>query len=648
MKNNKIALAVFLAFSGHANAEINMVTPDVVVTANPLIESIDVDAYSSTSALVTDKQIKDLNAVDIASALRTTPGVQISRFNPVGGYGGDEGGMVTIRGIGSSRPGSEIKTYVDGVPFYMGVWNHPLLDMLPVNGMSAITVYKSPQPQINGNNFASIDLTTKNPTEDGVHGDVRLSAGSFGTVSEQANITVREGAIDYTFAQGYAKSNGHRANADGELNNGMGKVGVQINEHWRTEASFIYVDSYARDPKPSNQYNTVQYSPHFGAYQGIPKYSTEAGMLTASLSHSYDNLSGEVRVYANKGEGVWYNSPSYGPATMYNKFEMSGIKIKEELSPWDGGHIKVGLDYDHLSGHLKGSNPYTNAIVDSDLPDFHITSPYVAISQNLKINQEWTLVPSAGVRFYEHSVYESKTAPHAGLSLVSDKATVFANVSRGINYVGLDGPALQSWGALYMSPTSWKTLAPQELDHHEIGAKLSPVNGTQIDVSLFYDETNNRYMYDGSGAIAYMTGGYHTNGAELSVKQKLGDDWLAFANYTYLDPSISYLPYMPKNSIAVGINGHVSDLKLAIDAQHQSKMLGLNSSRFDANGTGNLYAQVNSFTVANVRLSYPTAQLGKKGEIFLAVENLFNTKYEYVPGYTMPGISGQIGLSASF
>ena len=371
-------------------------------------------------------------------------------------------------------------------------------------------------------------------------------------------------------------------------------------------------------------------------------------MLTASLSHSYDNLSGEVRVYANKGEGVWYNSPSYGPATMYNKFEMSGIKIKEELSPWDGGHIKVGLDYDHLSGHLKGSNPYKNAIVDSDLPDFHITSPYVAISQNLKINQEWTLVPSAGVRFYEHSVYESKTAPHAGLSLVSDKATVFANVSRGINYVGLDGPALQSWGALYMSPTSWKTLAPQELDHHEIGAKLSPVNGTQIDVSLFYDETNNRYMYDGSGAIAYMTGGYHTNGAELSVKQKLGDDWLAFANYTYLDPSISYLPYMPKNSIAVGINGHVSDFKVAIDAQHQSKMLGLNSSRFDANGTGNLYAQVNSFTVANVRLSYPTAQLGKKGEIFLAVENLFNTKYEYVPGYSMPGISGQIGLSASF
>mgnify|MGYP000308265566 CR=1 FL=1 len=37
--------------------------------------------------------------------------------------GGDQGGAVFIRGMGTSRPGSEIKTYVDGVPFYMPVWN---------------------------------------------------------------------------------------------------------------------------------------------------------------------------------------------------------------------------------------------------------------------------------------------------------------------------------------------------------------------------------------------------------------------------------------------------------------------------------------------------------------------------------------------
>ena len=639
MKIKKITLAVLFSIASLAQAKEKIAAPEVEVNANPLIESIDVDEYSSSSSVVTDKQIKDLNATDIASALRMTPGVQISRFNPVGGYGGDEGGMVAIRGLGSSRPGSEIKTYIDGVPFYMGVWNHPLLDLLPVNAMSSISVYKSPQPQINGNNFASIDLTTKTAAENGIHGDTRMSAGSFGTFTEQAALYGKQDAWDFMLAQGYAKSDGHRANANGELKNAIGKVGFQIDEHWRAEAGFMYVDNNARDPNPANL-----------SVNGAPKYATEAGMLTASLSHHYENLSGEVKFYVNKGEGIWYNSPSYGPATMYNKFDMDGIKIKEDFSPWQGGHIKAGLDYDHLSGHLKGVNPYdsSHTPIDAELPDFYITSLYMAMSQDFKINQEWTLVPSAGVRFYEHNVYASKSAPHAGLSLVSDKATIFANISRGINYVGLDGPALQSWGTFWANATSWKNLTPQELDHHEVGAKLKPFEGTQIDMSLFYDEVNNRYMYNGNGGYAYMTGGYHNKGAELAVNQKICENWLAFASYTYLDPSINSLPYMPKNSFSLGLNGRVGDFKVAFDAQHQSKMLGLNSSRFDQGGNGNLASPVEAFTVANIRVSHAVSQLGSKGEVFLAVENLFDEKYEYVPGYTMPGIAGQVGFSASF
>jgi len=57
----------------------------------------------------------------------------------------------------------------------MPVWNHPLLDMLPVNGMKSITVHKSPQLQINGNNFASVNLETKNATEEGVVGNASIS-----------------------------------------------------------------------------------------------------------------------------------------------------------------------------------------------------------------------------------------------------------------------------------------------------------------------------------------------------------------------------------------------------------------------------------------------------------------------------------------
>jgi iron complex outermembrane receptor protein len=93
--------------------------PNLGVTAKPDIAEIEIDKFSSTPAVITDETIRDLHAADLASALRNTPGTQISRYNPVGSFGGVEGGSVFIRGMGLSRPGSEIKTYIDNVPMYI-------------------------------------------------------------------------------------------------------------------------------------------------------------------------------------------------------------------------------------------------------------------------------------------------------------------------------------------------------------------------------------------------------------------------------------------------------------------------------------------------------------------------------------------------
>jgi outer membrane receptor for monomeric catechols len=109
----KLALAASLIVAGQCTcaklAECN-------VTAKPDVAEIEIDRFSSTSALITDETIRDLHAADLASALRNTPGTQISRYNPVGSFGGDQGGSIFIRGMGLSRPGSEIKTYIDNVP----------------------------------------------------------------------------------------------------------------------------------------------------------------------------------------------------------------------------------------------------------------------------------------------------------------------------------------------------------------------------------------------------------------------------------------------------------------------------------------------------------------------------------------------------
>lgn len=643
-----VVLALSCALAAPALAEDVVHVPDVPVQASPIIEEVHIDAYSSVSDVVTEEQLRDQNAVDLMSALRRTPGVQISRYNPVGAYGGDQGGAVFIRGLGLSRPGSEIKTYVDGVPLYVGVWGHPAIDLLPINGMESITVYKSPQPQVNGNNFASINLETREAREEGLHGDVRMSAGSFDTVIEQFNLFGKQGPLDFMLAQGYTSSNGDRDNAEGDLRNVMGKVGVQFNEHWKASVSFLIARNNVNDPGDSRQ---PELNP-------TPEYISKTNLVTLGLSHQHGDWKGDFKIYHNDGQSDLHDDAVWG--TFISGFEMSGLKWQEEFSPWTGGTITAGLDIDRTSGDVRGK--FTGDIppfflgpgipvignVKIDVPEFRVTSPYLAMSQEVKLNEAWSLVPSAGLRFYEHNKFESKTAPHAGLALASDTVTLFANISRGINYPGLEAPALQAALPFLFTGVAWDQLSPEEDRHQEIGAKFTPRASTQIDVSLFQDHIKNRYIYDPAVGTAYFNAGnYRMNGAELSIKQNINTNWVVFAGLTLLDPSINHLPYTPEKAFTAGLNGKLGPLNLAVDAQYQDEVWALNRDRNNNPATLNTQ-KVDSFAIVNARVSYPLAALGKKGEVFLAVENLFDREYEYRPGYEMPGVSGQLGFSASF
>ena len=119
----KLALAASLIVAGNVHAQS---LPNVIVTAKPDIAEVEIDKFSAVSAVVTEETIRDLHAADLSSALRNTPGTQITRYAPVGSFNGDQGGSIFIRGMGLSRPGSEIKTYIDDVPMYLPQWNHAL------------------------------------------------------------------------------------------------------------------------------------------------------------------------------------------------------------------------------------------------------------------------------------------------------------------------------------------------------------------------------------------------------------------------------------------------------------------------------------------------------------------------------------------
>lgn len=626
-------------FGTEAARAQDIALPPVEVTAHPIIQNVVVDPYSGTSAVITDDQIRDQNSLDLPSAMQNTPGTEISRFNPVGSYAGDQGGRVFIHGLGSGAPGAEIQTYIDGIPVYSPVWGHPLLDALPVNGMDSITIFKGPRPWINGDNFGSIDLQTKHATEDGIHGDGQASAGMFGTAIEKGDLYGRLGNVDFMLSEGFARSDGARPNAFGQIGDILGRAGVQINDQWRADLSFMYVNSHADDPQPDL----------YARVPATPQYDTQLGMVSGTLSHDYGTLKGEMKLYFTDANSQWKNT-TYALApvlsNVYNAdygFQTFGARWNEKIAVWTGGVIEVGIDYDQISGHNTTEAPFPTP-VNIGSPLFELTSPHIALHQDIPLGDTWKLVPSVGIRLYEHNIFPTETAPHAGLSLVSDKLTVYAEYSRGIHYPGLE---VFEFSQLYpFFGNSWRSLSAEKDEHAEVGFKAAPTASTKVDFDLFSDWVSNRYDFDFATGQDINFGAYRSQGMELAVRQNIGPDWTVFAAWTVLTASEGLLPFMPHDTVTLGINGKAGPLRIAFNAQYRSWIWGLTD--FRGVGIPSSEQKVDPFLVANLRIAYPVPELGEKGEVFLSVENLFDRHYAYTPGYPQPGAWAQVGVAASF
>lgn len=603
----------------------------VEVTGKPIIESNRTDAFGSLATEIGESQVRDLNAIDLSSALRRTPGVTVSRFNPVGSFGGDEGGAVYVRGLGASRPGSEIKTYVDGIPFYMGVWNHALLDLLPIGGMERITVYKGPQPQTFGNTFAAIDLTPRRARKDGVAGNLRWSAGSFSTQVEQADLSLRAGDGEFSIAQGHARSNGHRDDADGKLDNLMASGSIRLGPQWRIGALLLGADNKVSDPgiegDPASKTGT---------------FNTRGTLGSVSVAHDHGPWQGRAQLYDNRGTGHWDNPTA---AVVHSSFHLSGLRWRERAQPWKGGELVAGLDIDRMQGSVA-----FNGFTAFDGVSLRLSSPHVAVAHTLDLSAGWALTPSAGIRLYRHNVYGSSSAPHAGLVLAQgDALALRLNASRGLNHPGLDAALLNAIvPPLAGAPESWRSLKPEQMDHVELGARWSPARGTSLDVAAFNDSLKDRYVFAFPPAVALPSftnlGDYRVRGVEATWQQQWNTAWSSFAGVTLLDSTLADLPYAPKRALAAGATWREGAWRVSGDAQAQGAMFVLNKARAD--GAPNT-AQVGGFAVFNLRAAHALAALGPRGEVFVALENLGDRRYAYRPGYPMPGRSGQVGINLS-
>jgi len=610
----------------------------IYVIDRPIIEGNRTDAFGSVKTVITQDQLDDLNAQDIETALRQTPGVNMSRFNPVGSFGGAEGGGIFVRGMGSSRPGAEIKTLVDGVPMFMSVWNHPLLDLMSIDGAHSIEVYKSPQPQNFGNAFGIVNIVPKRKTEEGVTTRAQVAFGSYDTIVAKAEHGGNTGVWDYYVGGGHRESDGHRDNSEGELDNVYGRLGRQLGDNWDVSLFAMWNDNYADDP---------------GAEGADPneregRYETRALLSTLTLTHEYESASGEIKCYRSAGEGDWLDQPTSTDGVredLFNDFLYYGIKAKEKFKLDYGAELLAGIDWDYTEGEY--TQEYTDGSTDAwNGDDFDILSPYTALSWKLGSEDGITWTPSVGVRYYEHSNFDSQWAPHAGLVAAYGPAEVHAGYSRGVLYPGLEVQVM-SEAVLPALGDSWEDLDPEVVDHYEVGIAYNFSKRFSADLIFFHEDGQDRYVivppppfppsYDNVEEFTIQ-------GIEVTANWQPVDNLSLFAGLTLLDTDPSDLPYAPETTVTCGANWRFMErFKLSLDGSYVSS-IHVNSQTRRANTEND--DTVDSYYLINGKLSYMFDWMaGKyKGELFVAGENLTDVDYEYQPGYPMPGLNGIVGF----
>ncbi len=647
LKHLLAAMMIFLSGAGgmdvHAEeaAAQSVELEEIKITASPIIEGNQVDRYAAPKTVVSQTQIEDLNAQDLSAALRMSPGVNISRYNPVGAFGGGEGGAVFIRGMGSSRPGAEIKTYVDGVPMYMSVWNHPLLDLLAVDPAAAIEVYKSPQPQYFGNAAAAINIVPKQKTTPGFTTHAELAGGSFGTAVGRAETGGRVDRFDYYLGGGYRRSDGHRDHSEGKTGNVFGRTGYEMSQNWDLYFFGLYTDNSAEDPgakgaKPAERLGT---------------YETRAWLASMTLSNHYAHANGYLKVYRNAGEGDWLDQP-YDEnlrEDLYNDFRFYGIKAKETFGFGEGGELITGLDWENTQGD------YNEALSDGtsdrwDGEDFSLLMPYAALSQRFGDENGCYVIPSAGARYYDHTDFEAKWAPFAGLVVGYGNIKTHAGYSRGVVYPGLD-VVVFSEKVIPMLADTWKNLDPEIVDHYEAGISYLLGEKAAVDLTWFYNDGKDRYVVvppPPPPPVYANIGEYVTRGVEADLQYYPDVNLSFFFGATLMDTDPSDLPYAPEVTLSAGANWRfLKCFTLNLDGQYLDDMtVNSQARRAGAENTN----RVDSYFILNGKLSREFQLAGSKlsGSVFVAGENLTDTDYEYQPGYPMPGINGMAGVTLTF
>ena len=607
LNNFRIFLILFVMLSGgwaaSAYAQLRYTKGDsswyvfspVVVTGARY--STSQNNLAARVTVLAPEQLEQSTAISVADAVaKLTPGAFVTRRG-VAGYGvGTSGtGTISMRGLGG-KPNTQVLILIDGRPDFMGIFGHPLPDAYPLDFVERIEVLNGPGSAIYGTNAMGgvVNIITRTQHEPGFQTRLSIGAGNFNTQEYLLQHSGKFNRLDYYLTGSYRTSDGHRDNSAFSAQTYSLKLGYQLSRHLSLRAFTSMTPYEFEDP------GIIGGNPEFESGD-IKRYT---GDIT--LENKYAKTTGSVKIHGNWGVHDLADG-------WHSEDRTRGITIFQNAFLPADWTITLGLDAKEYGGI--GENSNLSTFLQNSLGEEYLTE--IAGYGNIQKILAQKFIFGAGIRYEHHSLYGGEWLPKIGLTYNPKSRTRYRlTVAKGFR-----SPTARE---LYFFPSSNTDLEPERMWNSEVGFSHFFTEWLSFDAAGYHIDASDLIRVNtavfpnttiNTGAISY-------SGIELSFKAEPAPGFVFHGSYSHIF-SDEILAFSPN--------------KVMLSAGYAQKGYG---GTISASHIDNLYAgtteadAVDDYTVVNFSTYY---RINSHIRFRLNLENLFNTEYETIRGYPMPG-----------
>ena len=585
-------------------------------------------------------QIKSMEKESISDVLRSLPGVDVQFAHPNG-----RNVNLSIRGSSDYKPGgynNRVLLLLDGFPIQIPSSGTPDWNSLPLESIQRIEIDNSPASAQYGHNSMGgvINLITDYKGKD-KNTILRFSGGVYSTAQTSITHGNKKGNWAYGVNAMTRSSEGHRFNADDKIT--------------RLRTYLRYGDNKGRTYRLSNilSYSDIGHPgfasiPSFRRSQRLSQYVQGHGFYPIgngiSMSHS---------VFLNKFNTLYYdrNDTSQDKIEGKRDYDDIAVGLRSEMlvTKWARWIFMTGMDVDWSQSQVSVFNPIYDSPEQLSLGGF--------VQSKYSIGNGWNF--GTGLRYdyrrsdpggnFRKRIYTNYSPKVSLMYMMQGKRAFTLSYSEGFRAPSLSELYLKHTSSYGLILQGNPSVFPEKVQAYEVMYE-HPHNESWVwSVSVFHNRYENMidFVYN-IPVLSVNREGVTGTGGEYQFRWKPFDTIIINGSYAYLDMSdrsgdpILYRS-RHRGQLYADFSSNMLDVRLGVQGwSEQTYEDFLSHDRKFINGK--IIFPLRTLPTTMIGDLILSREIGMyKGS--LRISNLFDTQYELIQDFPMPGCAWKLTLT---